>query len=36
MGIFTDLVTGRIVTSIQYVSIGLSHFIIKLGHDFVV
>ena len=36
MGIFTDLVTGSIVTNIQYVSIGLSHFIIELGHNFVV
>ena len=36
MGVLSNLVAGSIVTNIQYVMIGLSHFIIELAHDFMV
>ena len=36
MGVLSNLVAGSIVTNIQYVMIGQSHFVIELAHDFMV
>ena len=36
MGILSNLVAGSIVTNIQYVTIGKSHFIVEFGHDLMV
>ena len=36
MVVLSNLVAGSIVTNIQYVTIGQSHFIIEFTHDLVV
>ena len=36
MGVLSNLVAGGIVTNIQYVTIGQSHFVIEFTHNFVV
>ena len=36
MGVLSNLVAGCIVTNIQYVTIGQSHFVIEFTHDFMV